>query len=143
MIRKLLLVAAAIAPVGTATVTVAGTSGVASATPPTINCQVNGTVTFALPGLSKAGATTTATTETTSTGTVTLSKGTTACTGSSPAQHIKTATVKCTGAGTPTSNTACKAPPPQLYGYDSWNNYATTGTSSAVTGNVSWGASTT
>ncbi len=137
MIRKLLLVAAAVAmPVGAATATLAGTSRVAGATPPIINCHVGGTVMFANEatgaGLSKVGSTTTATTVTTSIGTVIFTKGTTVCTGSSFPQHIKTATVRCTGAGMPTSNPACKAPPPQLYGYDSWKNYTSTATSSIL-----------
>ena len=46
-----------------------------------------------------------------------------------PNETIKTKTVKCTGTGTPSSNPACVS---GKYGYDSWNDYATSGTSSVL-----------
>ncbi len=95
MIRKLLLVAAAIAmPVSAGAVALVGTATPAGALGPTVNCAAGGLVTFAAPGISHTGAVTTLLTESTKTGITTLSKGTTAsCTGSSPALTIPTATV--------------------------------------------------
>ena len=63
MIRKLLLVAAAIAmPASAGAVALVGTATVAGAAPTAINCAVSSKVTFASPGLSTKGSVTTATT---------------------------------------------------------------------------------
>jgi hypothetical protein len=126
MLRKLLLVAAAIAmPVGA----VAVSGGIASAAGPqagkAISCAVASTVTFAAPGLSKAGSVSTAKTSTTKTGGLTFSG--TGCSGSGAGHSITTAATKCTGAGKPSPYTACKTGD---YGYDAWSGYISEGTSS-------------
>jgi len=132
MIRKLLMVAAAIAmPVSAGAVALVGTASVAGAVGPTVNCAVASTVTFAPPGLSKSGAVTTATTSATKTATTVLSKGTTAsCSGSIAPLTITSKNTKCTGKGLPSSNPACVS---GKYGYGSWANYASGGTSSILT----------
>jgi len=147
MIRKLLLVAAAIAmPASAGAVALVGTASPAGAVTP-ITCTVTAVVHFAAPGLTFNGSTTTATTSNTTTSGGVL--GGTSC-GSTHAgtlsnQTIKTAAIKCTGAGMPSSNPACKAPPPQLYGYDSWKNYASSGVSSILASlpNISFKVGTT
>ena len=127
MIRKLLLVAAAIAiPASAGAVAIVGTAGVAGAVGPTINCHVAGTVTFAAPGLTHNGHVTTATTSTTAVSTETYSKGTTACTGTGPALAIKAANVKCSTSGATTTYPACTGHPTE-YGYGSFDSYAKTG----------------
>ncbi|HTZ10593.1 MAG TPA: hypothetical protein VMB72_16075 [Acidimicrobiales bacterium] len=64
-------------------------------------------------------------TSTTTTSGVTLH----GCTGSIPAQSIATKNIKCgKTAGTPASNPACEMK--GQYGYGSWNNYETEGTTS-------------
>ncbi len=100
MIRKLLVVAAAIA-IPASVVAVNG--GIASAagakTAPAISCAVSSTVTFAAPGLSTAGAVSTAKTSTTKTGNLAFSG--TGCTGTGAGHSITTASTKCTGTGKP------------------------------------------
>ena len=85
MIRKLLLVAAAIAmPASAGAVTLVATAPSAGAAA-TINCHVAGTVSFASPGLSHNGTVSaTATTDTTSVSAQTYTKGTTTCAGTGP-----------------------------------------------------------
>ncbi len=135
MIRKLLLVVAVIAmPASAGTVALLGTAPPAGAVA-TITCTVTATVEFAPPGLSKAGSTTTATTKSTKVAGSALAgsscDGTHA--GTLASETIKTATVVCTGTGTPTSNPACVA---GERGYDSWSNY-TTGFTSSVRSSLS------
>jgi len=129
MIRKLLLVAAAIVmPASAGTVALLGTAPPAGAVA-TMTCTVTATVEFAHPGLSKAGSTTTATTKSTTTAGSALAGSSCGSThsGTLPNETIKTATVVCTGTGTPTSNPACVS---GERGYDSWSNYTTGWTSS-------------
>ena len=129
MIRKLLLVAAAIAmPASAGAVALVSTSSVAGANTP-ITCALTGTVHFAAPGISKNGSLTTAMTTSTTTTGGTLSGSACGSThaGTLPNETIKTATVKCTGTHLPSSNPACVS---GKRGYDSWTNYANSGTSS-------------
>jgi hypothetical protein len=134
MIRKMLVIAAAIAmPVSV--IAVSGvTAGAASKPPPdpAITCAVTATVTFASPGISKAGSASTAkTSATTTSGESFSTKGSDgACSGTAPGNTITTKSVKCTGVGTPTSNTACPGKKPTMYGYGSWSNFETEGTTS-------------
>ncbi len=132
MIRKLLLVAAAIAmPASAGAVALVGTASPAGAVTP-VTCSVTGIVHFAAPGLTKAGSVTTATTEsTTTTGGVLAGAGCgTTHAGTLPNQNIKSATTPCTGTGLPVSNPACVS---GKKGYDSWANYVSGGTSSILT----------
>ena len=129
MFRKLLVVAAAIAmPVSI----VAVSGGIASAAGPkggpAISCAVASTVTFAAPGLSKAGAVSTAKTSTTKTGSLVFSGA--GCSGTGAGHSITTAATKCTGTGKPAPYTKCKVGD---YGYDSWSGYISTGVSSIKT----------
>ena len=92
---------------------------------------MTGVVHFAAPGISKNGSTTTAMTSSTTTTGGALSGSACGSThaGTLPNETIHTATVNCTGTHTPSSNPACVS---GKRGYDSWNNYATSGTSSIV-----------
>jgi hypothetical protein len=134
MIRKMLVIAAAIAmPVSV--IAVSGvTAGAASKPPPdpAITCAVTATVTFAAPGISNAGSVSTSkTSNTTTSGESFSTKGSDgACTGSAPDNTITSKSVKCTGVHTPSSNTACPGKTPTMYGYGSWSNFETEGTSS-------------
>ncbi len=131
MIRKLLLVAAAIAmPVSAGAVALVGTASPAGAVTP-ITCALTSKVTFAAPGLTYKGSVTTATTETTMSTLGTLSGSACGSThaGTLANLSIKTATVVCTGAGLPASNPGCVS---GKRGYDSWKNYASSGTSSIL-----------
>jgi len=142
MIRKLMMVAAAIAiPISgaaVATVATVGTSGVAGAVQPNIKCNIVGeTVTFATPGISLNGSFTTATTSATNTSATTADTckvGSTPETGSSKASTISTSTVgaatTCTGVNTPVHG--CTTPPPQYYSYDSTASYASSGSGLVV-----------
>ncbi len=130
MIRKLLLVGAAVfAPVGL--LTFASTTAGASAGPPDppVNCSVSATVTFAPPGISVNGSITTAKTSITTASNETFGNAGTNCTGSGPNLSIASKNVKCDKhtPGQPSSNPACE---PGFRGYDSWNNFATGGTAS-------------
>jgi len=129
MIRKMLVIAAAIAmPVSV--IAVSGvTAGAASKPPPdpAVTCSVSATVNFASPGISTPGSVHASKTSTTTTTSESFGDG---CTGSAPANNIVSDGVKCTGPSTPSSNTACTAKKPTTYGYDSWSNYASTGTAS-------------
>ncbi len=132
MIRKLLLVAAAIAmPASAGAVALVGTASPAGAVT-TITCGVTGIVHFAAPGLSKSGAVTTATTESTTTTGGVLNGAACGSThaGTLANQTIKSATTACTGTGLPASNPACVT---GKRGYDSWANYVSGGTSSILT----------
>jgi hypothetical protein len=124
MIRKLLLVAAAIAmPMGAVAVTGIATAGVAGAA---TTCTVSATVTFAAPGISKPGSVTAAKSSTTTTSATTFGGG---CTGGSGPNNITSKNTKCDKhtAGQPASNPACT---PGNYGYGSWSNFTTGGTTS-------------
>jgi hypothetical protein len=128
MIRRLLLVAVAIAmPVSAGTVTLVATAPTAGAAA-TINCHVAGTITFAGTGLTHNGHVTTATTSTTSVSTETYTKGSTACSGTGPALAIKTANTKCSASGATTTIPACVGHSTE-YGYGSFDSYAKTGVS--------------
>lgn len=127
MRRKILMGVLAVAlPAGTLLITqsaaVAGGS-----TPPNgpVSCGVQGTVNFASPGLSKNGSESSSKTSSTTTSGTTLI----GCSGSVPNQTIVTKNVKCAKTdGQPASNPACAGK--GTYGYDSWNNFETSGTTS-------------
>ena len=138
MIRKLLLVAAAIAmPASAGAVTLVGTASPAGAAGPTINCHDTGTITFAgASGLTHNGYATTATTSTTAVSKQTYTAGSTACTGSGPALSIKSTNTKCSATGETTTVPACVGHLSE-YGYGSFKAYQSGGTSavkSSVTG---------
>jgi hypothetical protein len=129
MIRKLLLVAAAIAmPVSAGAVSLVATAPTAGAAA-TINCHVAGTINFATPGLTHNGKVTTATTSTTNVTTETYTKGSTACSGTGPALAIKSTNIKCSAKGATTTVPACVGHSTEN-GYDSFDSYATTGVTS-------------
>jgi hypothetical protein len=134
MLRKILLLAAVVAlPVGILTLAVSG--GVASAKGKAPNgpvaCSIAATVTFAPPGISNNGSESTKTTSETKTANETLGNDGDTCAGTGKALKIITPSTKCTGNGAPSSNPACTTGgKKQEYGYNSWNNYETTGTSS-------------
>ncbi len=134
MIRKLLLVAAAIAmPASAGVVTLVATAQPAAAAGPTINCAETATITFAgASGLTHNGYATTATTSTTAVGKQTFTKGTTTCTGTGPTLSIKTANTKCSASGETTQVPACTGHPTE-YGYGSFKSYVSGGTSSVGT----------
>jgi hypothetical protein len=114
MIRKLLMVSAALAmPIGLVVAT--GTTAYAKGKPPpdpAVNCSVhNGVVTFATPGLTQSGTLTTAKTTTSTTSGLTLENGTTSCTGSSGGRSIVSKTQKCSAAGSTTDYPICAGAP--------------------------------
>jgi hypothetical protein len=130
MIRKLLLVAAAIAmPMSAGAVTLVATAGPAGAAGPTINCHDTGVITFAgASGLTHNGYATTATTSTTLVSKQTYSAGSTACTGTGPALSIKSTNTKCSASGETSQVPACTGHPTE-YGYGSFKAYQSGGTS--------------
>jgi len=126
MIRKLLLVAAAIAmPASAGAVTLVATAPTAGAAA-TINCHVAGTVSFATPGLTHNGKAVTTTSSTTNVSTETYTKGTTACAGTGPALAIKSTNTKCNAKNETTVVPACVGHPTD-YGYGSFDSYAASG----------------
>ncbi len=132
MIRKLLVVAAAIAmPVSVVAVTGA-TAGAKVVVPPdpAITCSVNATVNFAAPGISTPGSVSASKTSTTTTTSESFGKvsGGHACTGTAAGNTIVSKSVKCAKKGPqPSSNSACV---PGEYGYGSWANFENSGTAS-------------
>ena len=142
MIRKMLVIAAAVAMPASALAAGAIGSGVAGAAvkplPPTpINCAASGTITFAGAGLSVGGNTTTATTSATTTTATTFSNDVTNpsvsnCTtgGSSPGNTITSKNSKCSGNGTGSPKTVlipgC-VKTPKTYYYGTAASYAATG----------------
>ena len=132
MIRKLVVIAAAVAlPVSTAVVFAGVGGGIAAAkgSPnPPVTCTVSATVTFAPPGISKAGSVSTKkSTDTDTSGEVLGGSG---CTGSGANLKIASASTLCTGTGEPSSNPACFTGKKKEYGYNSWSNYVSGGASS-------------
>jgi hypothetical protein len=133
MIRKMLVVAAAIAmplSVIAATGGAASAKGVKPPPDPAITCAVTATVTFAAPGISNSGSVSTSKTSTTATSGESFSTkaGQSACTGTAPNNAIVSKSVKCAKKGPqPSSNSACV---PGEYGYGSWSNFTSNGTSS-------------
>jgi hypothetical protein len=126
MIRKLLLVAAAIAmPASAGAVGLVATASPAWAPPPDPTCTVTAVVHFPAPGLTKAGSVTNALTETTTTTGGVL--GGAGCAGVLPNLAITAPTVLCPAASNP--NPLCIA---DKHGYDSWANYVSSGTASIL-----------
>ncbi|MGP0108738.1 MAG: hypothetical protein ACLPR9_07725 [Acidimicrobiales bacterium] len=135
MIRKILVVAAAIAmPVSIIAVTgtVAGAKTVVPPDP-AVTCSVAGTVNFAGPGLSAAGSTEPYKTSVSTTSPTVFGNG---CSGGGTANSITTKSTKCAkklGKTQPASNPACANNVPASYGeygYDSWANFTAAGTTS-------------
>jgi hypothetical protein len=134
MIRKILVVAAAIAmPVSVIAVTggVAGAGKVKPPPDPAVTCSVSGTVNFAAPGLSTAGSTSALKTSVSTTSPTVFAGG---CTGGGTANAITSKSTKCAkkaGKAQPASNPACANNVPASYGqygYDSWANFTGSGT---------------
>ncbi len=127
--RKILFGAAAIVlPVSTVAL-VGATEGVASAA--TITCSASGQVTFAPPGLSKGGSSSTDKTTVTTISGADLSCGAagTGNIGGGTLSVSSKSTVKCTGVGQPSStNSGCLAA--KQWGYGSWSNYISGGVAS-------------
>ena len=131
MMRKLLLVAAAIAmPASASAVTLVATASPAGAL--MTNCHVSGIITFAPAGLSHNGYVTTATTSTTHVSTQTYTPGTTACTGTGPALSINSSNTKCSATGATTTIPACIGHL-TYYGYGSFKAYQATAASGLLT----------
>lgn len=131
MIRKLAVIAAAVAMPASLVAVVAGVGGgVAAASSPNgpVTCTVSATVDFAKPGISNAGSVSTKSSSTTEAKDEVL--GGSGCTGTGTTLKIKSASILCTGTGMPSSNPACFTGSKKEYGYDSWNNYETSGASS-------------
>lgn len=120
MIRKMLMVAAAIAmPVGMTAAGVVITSGVAGAKAPVVaptTCTVTGTVTFPAPGLSKLGSVGTSSKSTTAS-TTTATGG---CTGTNSESILSKSTVKCKSQPTTAPCTSTAG-----YVYDTEGGFAT------------------
>jgi hypothetical protein len=129
MIRKMLVVAAAIAmplSVIAATGGTAGAKGVKPPPNPPVTCTISATVNFAPPGISNAGSADSSKTSTTTTSSQTY--GGSGCSGSAAGVNIVSKSTKCAKKGPqPSSNSACE---PGEYGYDSWANFASGGTAS-------------
>jgi hypothetical protein len=134
LIRKLLVVATAIAiplSVVAATGATAGAKAVKPPPDPAVTCSISATITFAPPGISNSGAISTSKTSvTTTTGeTFGTASGHPTCSGSAPNLAISSKSTKCDKkvAGQPSSNPACE---PGFYGYDSWQNFQSGGVAS-------------
>jgi len=138
MIRKMLVIAAAVAMPATAmaAVTTVGASGVAGAAKvyTSTSCAVTGTVTFAAPGLSNAGSLGKKS-KVTSTSAVTpgtILSGTGGCGTTTVKTKISTAATDCLTAPAPLPG-ACAAATAKLhYAYSNASNLASAGVSSIV-----------
>jgi hypothetical protein len=130
LIRKSLVVAAAIAMPLSVTAVTGGTSAAATgpADPP-VTCSVGSTLTFAPPGISKAGSVTAAKKSFSTISAATLG----GCSGSGPAMTIQFPNLHCVGPGQPPSNPACQTVySGTLDGYDSWANFESSRMTTAV-----------
>jgi len=127
MLRKMLLIASAIAiplgAIGVTAVTSVAQSGTAGATALAITCKAtSGTVDFATPGLSSNGSFESASTSTTTSTTVKYGCGS-AGTGKENPINITTPSTACTGTNTPV--TGCTS---GQYNYDSVGGFASSAT---------------
>jgi hypothetical protein len=135
MIRKLLVVTAAVAMPISTVAAIGATGGVAGAKSPVppdpgVTCSVSSTTTFAAPGLSVNGQvgtgvkTTVSTTSATTFGPV----GGNGCTGTGAGSTITSKTVKCTKGqpGQPTTNPGCDGVK-GTEGWDSWGDFLAPG----------------
>ncbi len=119
MIKKMLMVAAAIAMPVTAVAGVAVTSGVAGAKAPVVTpttCAITGSVTFPAPGLSKIGSVE-ASSKSSTASTTTASGG---CTGTNTETIVSKSTVKCK-----TQPTTAPCTSTSGYVYDTESGFAT------------------
>jgi len=139
MIRKLLVVAAAVAMPVTVIAVTGVTAGAKTVVPPdpAATCSISATITFAPPGISNNGSVGTSKTSTTTTSGETFGTvaGDPACSGSAPNLAISSKNTKCDKkvAGQPSSNSACvpaASGAPKNYGYDSWSNFESGGVAS-------------
>jgi hypothetical protein len=137
MIRKMLVIAAAVAMPMSVIGAIAGTSGVAGAKgaappDPGVTCTIGATVTFAPPGLSVNGQVGTGV-KTSDTNVSDESLGGAGCVGSTSIAPIVSKTVKCVKnePGQPSSNPGCDGVK-GTEGWGSWGDYADTGTASVL-----------
>ncbi len=136
MIRKILVIAAAVAMPVSVIGAIAGTSGVAGAKPgppdPGVTCTIGATVTFASPGISTNGQVGVGV-KTSSTTVSDETLGGAGCTGSSSIAPIVAKTVKCVKnePGQPSTNPGCDGVK-GTDGWDSWGDFEATGTSSVL-----------
>ena len=132
MLRKMLLIASAIAiPLGATAVTTGITavaeSGTAGATALAITCKsTSGGVTFATPGVSQNGSFSSSPTSTTKTSTANFNCGAPG-TGKSKGMSLVSNSTQCTGTNTPV--TGCTA---GQYNYDSASGFASSGATLAA-----------
>jgi hypothetical protein len=138
VIRKLLVVAAAVAmPVGAFAAISAGTASASAravSDKGTYICTGSGAVvTFQAPGLTVAGSVSEATFVTSKTSASVLSSGGTCGTvaGSVSANSVKSSTTACSTSTTPPLGSVCTAGD---FAYGSWNNFINGGSSGLVTG---------
>jgi hypothetical protein len=131
LIRNGLVVAAAIAmPLSMTAVTGVTGAGAAGPADPPVTCSVGSTLTFAPPGISKAGSVTAAKKSFSTISAPTFGGG---CSGSGPANTIQFPNVHCMGQGVPASNPACHTVySGTLDGYDSWANFESSRMTTAV-----------
>jgi len=122
LIRKSLVVAAAIAmPLSVTAVTGVTSAAAAGPADPPVTCSVSSSVIFAPPGISNAGSVGAAKKSFSTISAPTFGGG---CTGSGPANTIQFPNVHCVGPGLPASNPACHTVySGTLDGYDSWANF--------------------
>jgi len=137
MIRKMLVIAAAVAMPMSVIGAIAGTCGVAGAMgaappDPGVTCTIGATVTFAPPGLSVNGQVGTGV-KTSDTNVSDESLGGAGCVGSTSIAPIVSKTVKCVKnePGQPSSNPGCDGVK-GTEGWGSWGDYADTGTASVL-----------
>jgi len=130
MLRKMLLIAAAVAiPMGATAVTAVVQSGTAGAAALSITCKnTAGAVDFAPPGVSQNGSVNTSPTSTTNTTASTFNCGS-AGTGKSKGMSIVSNSTPCTTVPTPP---ACSPPYTGNYNYDSASAFGSSGTQLAT-----------
>jgi hypothetical protein len=131
LIRNSLVVAAAIAmPLSVTAVTGVTSAGAAGPPDPPVTCSVGSTLTFAPPGISKAGSVSAAKKSISTISAATFGGG---CSGSGLANTIQFPNVHCMGPGVPASNPACHTVySGTLDGYDSWANFESSRMTTAV-----------
>jgi|HubBroStandDraft_6_1064221.scaffolds.fasta_scaffold17290_2 hypothetical protein len=136
MVRKMLVVAAAIAMPMSAVAVVGATGGVAGAVvgppDPAVTCTISATVTFAPPGISSNGQVGTGV-KSTQTTVSSETLGGAGCVGSSSINPITAKTVKCVKGqpGQPSTNPGCNGVK-GTEGWDSWGDFASTGTATIL-----------
>jgi hypothetical protein len=136
MIRKMLVIAAAIAVPMSAVAVIGVAGGVAGAAAgppdPPVTCTIGATVTFAAPGISSNGQVGTGV-KSTQTTVSSETLGGAGCVGSSSINPITAKTVKCVKGqpGQPSTNPGCNGVK-GTEGWDSWGDFASTGTATIL-----------